>query len=303
MKLTGRIVGLAAIFITAGCVTAPRPPSYPTEPNIVFRSTVDMPALPPEPTMAEVLVPRESYVGIRYVPASTAAATVGDIEVVVEPSQLGTIRTTDFKGEPLLIQPAGLIAWIVVRNQSSHIVDLGQSLLQFEDDKGNEFAIAEGGWTGSTLAFIDKICESYASEASVLVDRYRRSLEPLLTDVRSRVAAARRQNDDDLDRYMRFVHEKHSPLFAAYVDEVNTYNRNIRLGAFSTPEDRRTRASELGLPPRAAGTASTPAATPALCRGPSTSGSIPSGVSSLSRRSGQRPTEDLRRWCQLSRPK
>ena len=191
MKPGRLIVGLAVVFITTGCATLPRPPSYPTEPTVMFRSTVDMPALPPEPTMAQVPEPLESFVGIRYVPTSTAAATVGDIEVVVEPSKLGIIRTTDFKNEPLLIQPAGLIAWIVVRNQSSHIVDLGQSLLQFEDDKGNEYAIEEGGWTGFTLAFIDLICESYAREASALSDRYRRSLDPLLVDARARVAAGR----------------------------------------------------------------------------------------------------------------
>jgi len=236
MKPGRLIVGLAVVFITTGCATLPRPPSYPTEPTVMFRSTVDMPALPPEPTMAQVPEPLESFVGIRYVPTSTAAATVGDIEVVVEPSKLGIIRTTDFKNEPLLIQPAGLIAWIVVRNQSSHIVDLGQSLLQFEDDKGNEYAIEEGGWTGFTLAFIDLVCESYAREASALSDRYRRSLDPLLVDARARVAAAQRQNDEDLSRYVRFIQEMHMPLWAVYVDQVKTWNRLPGLMGLGDPK-------------------------------------------------------------------
>jgi hypothetical protein len=191
--------------------------------------------------MDQATVPAEAIVGVRYVPTSTTAATVGDIQVLVEPAKLGAIRTSDFKGEPFLIQPAGLVAWIVVRNQSDHIVDLGQSLLQFEDVKGNEYAIEEGGWTGSTVAFIDSICEKYAREASVLVDRYRRSVELVLADVRARVAAARRQNEDELDRYVRFIQEKHIPFFREYVEEVNAYNRSIDWGAFPTIESKKRR--------------------------------------------------------------
>jgi len=236
MKSTRWIVGVTVVFILTGCATVPIPPSFPNEPAVTFRSRVEMPVLPPEPSIDQVTVPPESFVGVRYVPTNTTAATAGDIQVVVEPSKLGAIRTTEFKGEPLLIQPAGLIAWIVVRNQSSHIVDLRQSILQFEDDKGHEYAIEEGGWTWYTLAFIDSICEAYAREASALTDRYRVSLERLLLDVRARTAAAQRQNDDDLARYLRFIQEGYMPPFAAYVAEVNAYNRRNFIGVIPRPQ-------------------------------------------------------------------
>jgi len=232
MKPSLPLVGVGVAFVLAGCMTVPTAPSIPYEPT-TFRSSVPMPALPPEPSIEQATVPRESLVGVRYVPTKARAATAGDIEVVVEPATLGAIRTAGFKGEHLLIQPTGLIAWIVVRNKSDHIVDLGHSILQFEDDKGREYAIEEGGWAGSTIAFIDLLCNQYAREASVLTDQYRSSLEGLLRDVRARTAAAQRANDDALNLHSQSIQGGYGPLFERYITEVDTYNRRNYIG--STP--------------------------------------------------------------------
>ena len=205
---------------------------------------------PPRAAVDQAAVSRESSVGVRYVPTKATPTAAGDIEVAVEPAALGVIQSVGFKGERLRIQPTGLIALVVVQNKSDHIVDLAHSILQFEDDKGHEYAIEEGGWTGMTLAFIDSICDQYARGVSALTDQYRASLEALLPEVRARAAAAQRQNDDALRAYAQLVQDRYGALFANYVTEVNTYNLRNLIASYGDTKLYQRQPSEIEIDER-----------------------------------------------------
>lgn len=235
MKHATSVLLIFSVVGLFGCASLPVPqaPTLPDNPiisNLRFSYSVDVPDVPPAPTLRDIVIERKSHVGFRYITKGQREKVSGDLVCSIIPLNINPLKTTGLDGRPLVINPVGFTMYLVVKNQSSHIVKLEKSILQFEDFSGNEFRIgAGGGWAESTSEFLDSISKLYEDKVESLLSEYGTRNKQLITELIRKGNAAKEDNNQKLKKYTDFITAEYKSRFDIYEKEVQQYNKNNHL--------------------------------------------------------------------------